>query len=108
MINMIQPQSILAITATAGPRVVSDICQTLQIAGCSSPQDERGDGRATGEGMTTSEGVRISKTDRDNIDVHCLLLDTQEQRIGKVSHFCRQYYNLSQSALVSQVFHLSW
>lgn len=100
MLNMIQPQSILAITATAGPRVASDICRTLQIADGSSQQ-------VTGEGATTNEGVRILKTDRDNIDVCCLLLDTQEQRIGKVSHCSRHGSSSSRSALVSQTFLLS-
>ena len=80
MMELIEPQSVLAITATAGPRVITDICRTLQIEHGSSS-----DG-------TNREGVRISKTDRDNIDVSCHLLDTQEERLAKVrnlsSTFC--------------------
>jgi len=90
MMEMIEPQSVLAVTATAGPRVVSDICRTLQIEHdgsflASSLQDQQ----ATTQIETNekaSPGIRISKTDRDNIDVSCLLLDTQEQRLSKVRH----------------------
>ena len=79
MMDMIEPKSVLAITATAGPRVVSDICRTLQIENNSHTP-----GHAVQNLSPSSEGVKISKTDRDNIDVSCLLLDTQEERIGKL------------------------
>ena len=73
MTQMIQPQSVLAITATAGPRVVSDICQALVI--------QRNDN------LESSEcGVRIMSTDRDNIDVKSFVLANQEKRLNKVSH----------------------
>lgn len=62
--KMIQPRSVLAITATAGPSVAHDICRTLQIPDC--------------------DGMKISKTDRDNIDVKCLFLDSQEERLAKL------------------------
>lgn len=60
-----QPQSILALTATAGPRVVDDICRGLNI-----PRDD---------------GVKILNTDRNNIDVQCVILESQEERLEKVS-----------------------
>jgi DEAD/DEAH box helicase len=80
IVDMIEPQSVLAITATAGPRVVDDICRTLQIEnGSRAAQqfDEHSEARG-------ACGVRVSKTDRDNIDVRCLLLNTQEERLSKV------------------------
>ena len=69
IIELIGPRSILAMTATAGPKVVDDICRTLSI-----------------ENSTDADlsGVRVSKTNRDNIDVKCLFLNTQEERISKV------------------------
>ena len=70
MMQMIQPKSVLAITATAGPRVVEDICRSLQIQTGPSPED--------------CDGVRVMKTDRDNIDVRCLLMESQGQRLEKV------------------------
>jgi superfamily II DNA helicase RecQ len=69
IIDLISPRSILAMTATAGPKVVDDICRTLSI-------DITPDANFS--------GVRVSKTNRDNIDVKCLFLNTQEERISKV------------------------
>lgn len=71
MIEMIQPSSVLAITATAGPQVVTDICQTLGIG-------------ASHSGVESDDAVRISDTDRDNIDVACAILSTQTERLTKV------------------------
>ena len=68
IIELINPKSILAMTATAGPKVVDDICCTLGIDNA------------------TLSGVRVSKTNRDNIDVKCLFLNTQEERIAQVRH----------------------
>ena len=70
IIDLIEPRSILAMTATAGPKVVEDICRTLRIENTTD---------------TTLSGVRVSKTNRDNIDVKCLFLNTQEERLSKVS-----------------------
>jgi superfamily II DNA helicase RecQ len=72
IIDLIDPRSILAITATAGPRVVDDICRTLKIE---SVRDN------------PEKGVRVSKTNRDNIDVKCLFLHSQEERLSKVCLF---------------------
>jgi hypothetical protein len=69
IIDLIHPQSILAMTATAGPKVVDDICRTLRIENTSD---------------TDFSGVRVSAPRRDNIDVKCLFLNTQEERISKV------------------------
>ena len=69
ILNLIEPSSVLAITATAEPRVVNDICIRLQISS-SEESDE--------------DAVRVSKTNRDNIDVKCFFLNSQEERIAKV------------------------
>jgi ATP-dependent DNA helicase Q4 len=70
MVNMIQPESVLAITATAGPKVVTDICRTLNIDKNMSEEADN--------------GVRVMKCNRDNIDVRCLLLTSQTERLKKV------------------------
>jgi superfamily II DNA helicase RecQ len=78
IVDIIEPQSVLAITATAGPRVIDDICRSLRIAKsndeCSALPDE----------SINTCGVRVSKTNRDNIDVKCLFLDSQEERLSTV------------------------
>lgn len=72
MMQMIQPKSVLAITATAGPRVVNDISRSLHIEREGRPKED-------------ATGVRVMKTDRDNIDVKCLLMKSQGERLDKVS-----------------------
>jgi ATP-dependent DNA helicase Q4 len=72
LLNSIEPQSVLAVTATAGPPIVRDICRYLQIP----------DGT---DGATESEiGVKILKSDRDNIDVFCKIMDNDESRVSLV------------------------
>jgi superfamily II DNA helicase RecQ len=74
MLDLIQPTSVLAITATAGPRVVKDICLSLGICeATANPEDE------------DAVGTRLMKTDRDNIDVSCYMFATQNERISSVS-----------------------
>jgi GRF zinc finger/DEAD/DEAH box helicase/SAP domain len=84
MVDMIEPRTVLAVTATAGPRVVGDICQTLSIpSGASYASSLQYNAPSTDDEAT---GVRITKTDRDNIDVSCIMLNTQEERLSKVGH----------------------
>lgn len=96
VIDIIEPNSVLAITATAGPKVVHDICRSLQIdehESChtSTNQDDNPD-NTTDESIQNdkvddnndNQSVQIQKTDRDNIDVKCLLLHSPEERISKV------------------------
>jgi DEAD/DEAH box helicase/GRF zinc finger len=83
VMDMMAPRSVLAITATAGPRVVDDICRTLRIE---QPTVES----TTANSIPSTEtrnglGVLVSKTDRDNIDVKSFFLDTQEERLAMVS-----------------------
>ena len=68
MIDIIRPKSILAMTATAGPRVVEDICRTLNI----DIHNEN------------DVGVKILECKRDNIDVECLMVASHEERLDKV------------------------
>ena len=76
MMDFIQPKSVLAITATAGPRVVTDICRTLNISISNTDEPACDDPNC---------GVRVTKTDRDNIDVSCFFLSSQEERLSAVS-----------------------
>jgi ATP-dependent DNA helicase Q4 len=78
IVDIIEPQSVLAITATAGPRVIDDICRTLRIENADDSSS-----RSLDE-PRTSCGVRVSSTNRDNIDVKCLFLDSQEERLSTV------------------------
>lgn len=71
-----EPQSVLALTATAGPRVVDDICQSLEIPRGAPEEDG---------------GVVTLATNRDNIDVKCVFLESQEERLDKVSRFVPVY-----------------
>jgi hypothetical protein len=84
IIDIIEPRSVLAITATAGPKVIDDICRTLKIEQITEKC------KVSEEVLhctNTTCGVRVSKTNRDNIDVKCLFLDTQEERLSKVRAF---------------------
>jgi DEAD/DEAH box helicase len=82
IIDLIEPRSVLAITATAGPRVIDDICRTLKINNTNTTLETM----STKLNTTAQDpcGVRISRTNRDNIDVKCIFLNTQEERLSKV------------------------
>jgi superfamily II DNA helicase RecQ len=80
MMELIQPESVLAITATAGPRVVEDICRTLNITAGTTDSSVAGALQSDDSG-----GVRVMKSDRDNIDVSSLILSNQEERLSKVN-----------------------
>jgi ATP-dependent DNA helicase Q4 len=63
LIGCIEPRSILAITATAGPPVIRDICSMLNI---------------------TDEGVKVLKSFRDNIYVTCKVMETYESKLSLI------------------------
>ncbi|CAJ1969352.1 unnamed protein product [Cylindrotheca closterium] len=67
------PKSILAITATAGPRVIDDICQTIGIVEEKSHPDNKDD------------SVQVLESGRDNIDVSCHFVTSQEERLIMLS-----------------------
>ncbi len=59
------PQSVLALTATAGPPVINDICSTLRI-------------------RNDSIETKILNCNRHNIDVSATLFDNDHERYLKV------------------------
>lgn len=65
VLKTLEAENVLAITATAEPRVVADICSRLDI-------------------NQTEEAVRLLKANRDNIGVECLFMGSQEERLTKV------------------------
>ena len=78
LLPLIDPKSILALTATAGPMVICDICNTLcipydgtnrDVGGCSSSPSQLND-----------DGVKVLNCDRDNIDVFSLVLQSNDER----------------------------
>jgi ATP-dependent DNA helicase Q4 len=72
VIELVQPESILAVTATASVRVIADISQQLRL--------DQGQ-VSTGHPEC---GVLVLKTNRDNIDVSAFVLSTQEERLNAV------------------------
>ena len=76
LIDLIAPLSVLAVTATAGPKVISDICRSLDIPTISDFSTESENGY---------NGVKILGCDRDNIDVSCVVLPSEEARLHLVS-----------------------
>lgn len=71
IVPLLNPSSILALTATAGPRVIDDICNTLVIP------------RSTGDPEST--GVQVLNPNRSNIDVAVYFLDSDNSRRTLVS-----------------------
>ena len=65
----VEPRSVLAITATAGPPIVRDICRYLEIPTESEISSD------------ANVGVKILKSDRDNIDVFCKVMENEESRL---------------------------
>lgn len=70
LLPMIEPKSVMALTATAGPMVVRDICNTLCI-----PLNN-----TEGTDAVDADGVKVLNCNRDNIDVFMLVLQTNDER----------------------------
>jgi len=76
LLQLMEPKSVLAVTATAGPRVIEDITSVLGIE--QTPQIE-------GVALDDSEkNVMIIDKTRDNIDVRCQFVDSHEERLQMV------------------------
>ena len=94
LLPLIEPKSVMALTATAGPMVVRDICHTLCI-----PLDECPNTKEVDE-----SGVKVLNCNRDNIDVFTLVLQSNDERQYLVSdtvHSLRtNLYHVSLSDLV--------
>lgn len=80
--HKIAPESILAITATAGHQVVQDICRTLDIDQCNTLPDVNNPSNVGTD--ENSSGVWTMKTDRENIDVKSFIVESQERRLSMV------------------------
>ncbi|KAK1744325.1 ATP-dependent DNA helicase, RecQ family [Skeletonema marinoi] len=79
LMSLIQPKSVLALTATAGPMVVKDICNTLCIpfdGQCTINDEIPSSLDSTSNGV----GVKVLNCNRDNIDVFSLVLQDQDER----------------------------
>lgn len=71
-LEIMQPEAVLAITATAGPRVIQNICNLIG-------RDQK---RHNGAECDADCGTLVLKTNRDNIDVSSFVFESQEQRIA--------------------------
>ena len=69
LLDFIEPRSVLAITATAGPPIVRDICLYLQI----QAEEDSSSSKAS--------GVKILNSERENIDVFCRFMENDESRL---------------------------
>ena len=79
LLSLIQPKSVLALTATAGPMVVRDICNTLQIpfdGQCTINHEIPKSLDPANNGV----GVKVLDCKRDNIDVFSLVLNDHDER----------------------------
>ena len=74
MVSKLNPKSILALTATAGPPVIRDICHALSIP---IPQGKI-------EGDEVDNGTKVLSCNRDNIDVVVEFTNSEEERLTKV------------------------
>jgi superfamily II DNA helicase RecQ len=72
VMELIKPESVLAVTATASVRVIEDISQQLRL---DQGQISAGEHES---------GVLVLKTNRDNIDVSAFVLSSQEERLNAV------------------------
>lgn len=91
LLELIQPESVLAMTATAGPLVVKDICDALRIP-CSDKstkdlQSVSVEGIPDGIDISVLQGngVNILTYNRDNINVCCKVMSNESERLSLVS-----------------------
>ena len=87
LLPLIEPKSVLALTATAGPMVIRDICNTLCIPHDGLSLDTEGHlSLPTAPTKNTdSNGVKVLNCNRDNIDVFSLVLQSNDERRYLVS-----------------------
>lgn len=85
MLSKLEPASVLALTATAGPPVIHDICHTLHIPTCNvNETSSNGDGFIESEAVADG-GTKILSSNRDNIDVAVKFTNSEEKRLTIVS-----------------------
>jgi superfamily II DNA helicase RecQ len=101
LLSTLQPRSILALTATAGPMVVRDVCCALDIPHDTQHEsiisrhipdiheqikdDTRMMALDNEEDTNVDCGVKVLSCNRDNIDVATLVFDHEEHRRSMVS-----------------------
>lgn len=86
--TIIKPKSILALTATASPKVIKDVCCVLNI------EDDRVDVPSSFDielyeeiDMGDDKGVLVLSAHRDNIDTRAFLIDKEDDRRNLVSYY---------------------
>jgi len=67
----------LALTATAGPPVINDICQVLDI-----------------QRVDNDDGVMVVKADRENIDVSAVFVSDEIERMDLVSQVVNHFHTI--------------
>jgi superfamily II DNA helicase RecQ len=83
----LQPKSILALTATAGPPVIRDICHALNI-----------------NNSIDDDGVAVIKSDRNNIEVSAHFVTDEIERLTLVSIFTRSLFIFSIANIIVHFF----
>ena len=76
LLQLMEPRSVLAVTATAGSRVIGDITSVLGIDTTSRLDDEASGGE--------EKNVLIIDKPRYNIDVSCQFVESHEERLEMV------------------------
>jgi len=82
-LKIMKPKSVLAITATAGPRVITDIGETLGIELSSESISTNDSKKKLIE--KEHESIKVIRTGRDNIDVMCKFMSNHEERLAVLS-----------------------
>lgn len=84
MLSKLNPQSVLALTATAGVPVINDICHTLHIPQCKSNDKVITDNDKYSP-KENDDGTHVLSSNRDNIDVAVSFTNSEEKRLNIVS-----------------------
>lgn len=88
LMPLIDPKSVLALTATAGPMVVRDICSALCIPHVDPNPNECPSPSLSLTPSDGSNGVQLLDCKRDNIDVISLVLHNHDERRYLVRLHC--------------------
>jgi Superfamily II DNA helicase len=74
LVSKLKPRSILALTATAGPPVIKDICHTLHVPMKITETEDQ-----------MEDGTKVLSCNRDNIDIVVEFTSNEDERLTKVS-----------------------
>jgi len=94
LLDLLEPRSVLALTATASPPVVSDICDSLGII----DTDKHGIGSDNQKHQSTNKldiqskdnGVRVFDCNRSNIRVRVKFVDDEDARLHELLSLLKQ------------------